>query len=237
MSYRPSSKKLSDYTQLLFEGQYDIEKQQLAEIMSQKLTVSTSTFKKEPLSDYQPTEALKTHTPTEVHSKFKEYGKKVVDKVITLKTRKKMIIFSMVAIFLILALGIPLSNQIKQYNENSIKIEKLLKTAENRLTNERITYPEKDCAYHYYQEVLKIDPGNKKAKKGLEEISSYCILMAKKEINRFNLPSAKHYIEIGMLIDSENEELIKLKSKTSDGKNFYIDGIKNKIFGSMIQKK
>jgi hypothetical protein len=85
--------------------------------------------------------------------------------------------------------------------------------------------------------VLKIDPGNKKAKKGLEEISSHCILMAKKEINRFNLPSARHYIEIGMLIDSENEELIKLKSKTSDGKNFYIDGIKKKFFGSMIQKK
>ena len=161
----------------------------------------------------------------------------LVDKVITLKTRKKMIIFSAVAIFLILALGIPLSNQIKQYNENSIKIEKFLKTAENRFTNEQITYPEKDCAYHYYQEVLKIDPGNKKAKKGLEEISSYCILMAKKEINRLNLPSARHYIEIGMLIDSENEELIKLKSKASNGKNFYIDGIKNKIFGSMIQKK
>ena len=227
LSYRPSSKKLSDYTQLLFEGQFDIEKQQLAEIMSPKLTVSTSTFKIETSPDYQPTEALKIRTPTEVHSKFKKYGNMLVNKVITHKTNKKVIIFSAVAIFFVLALGIPLSNQIKQYNENSIKIEKLLKTAENRLTDKQITYPEKDCAYHYYQEVLKIDPGNKRAKKGLEEISSYCILMAKKEINKLNLPSARHYIEIGMFIDSENEELIKLKSKTSDGKNFYIDGIKN----------
>lgn len=101
--------------------------------MSQKLTVSTNTFKIETSPDYQPTEALKIHTPTGVHSKFKEYGNMLVDKVITLKTRKKMIIFSAVTIFLFLALGIPLSNQIKQYNENSIKIEKLLKTAENRL--------------------------------------------------------------------------------------------------------
>ena len=83
--------------------------------MSQKLAVSTSTSNIETSSDYQQTEALEIPTSTEVHSKFKKYGNMLVNKMVTHKTRKKTIIFSAVAIFFVLALGIPLSNQIKQY--------------------------------------------------------------------------------------------------------------------------
>ena len=56
----------------------------------------------------------------------------------------------------------------------SKRIQKYLGEAELCITKKRpdLVYPKKDCAYYYYQEVLRIDSANSEAKEGLKKTAN-----------------------------------------------------------------
>ena len=66
-----------------------------------------------------------------------------------------------------------LRKQVTQQTSQLSRLNTLLSTAEAQYNNKQYTSPENDSAYGTYQQILAIDPGNKKAKTGISNIKKY----------------------------------------------------------------
>jgi len=172
--------------------------------------------------DYQKTEIIGITSETEVgttsrkaenaHAHSKETSRSSRS---TQIFKRKSLTLAVLLFFLFLSLVIFYRHQLLNHYMDSIQISKLLTSAENSVAKNRILSPNEDCGYYYYQEILKIDRHNEKAKTGLQKILPAIILRAEKEIQLLNFPSARHYIEIGLGIHSANIKLLSLQTKAS----------------------
>ena len=76
----------------------------------------------------------------------------------------------------------------------------------------KLTYPAKDNAYYYFSRILKMDPGNQEAIRGILEISDRYAVQAEQALAKNENEKMLTYIEYGLRINPQNESLQALKS-------------------------
>ncbi|MDJ0720199.1 MAG: protein kinase [Desulfobacterales bacterium] len=88
-----------------------------------------------------------------------------------------------------------------------------LKAAEQHLQAWNLTSPSGRNAYDAYRKVLKIDPGNAQARKGIKKVAERYADLADKEIKRGNRDKAMGFIKTGLGVDAANRRLWALREK------------------------
>lgn len=95
------------------------------------------------------------------------------------------------------------------------QIQNYLSQAELALKEFRLTVPQGNNAYFYYQEVLAISPDNQSALEGLVKIANQYANLASKELEVFNYRKAKIHIRRGLRIQPDNARLQLLEKRTN----------------------
>ena len=124
--------------------------------------------------------------------------------------RKKWVILASVLI-IALSSGVVIM-KIKEVE----KIKQFLVKAEESLHSYKFTHPKEDCAFYYYNEVLKLDSYNHEAEQGIEEIPNSTVKAAKRRMKIFRYLSAKNLIEQGLAIAPDHPNLLSLKKELND---------------------
>jgi hypothetical protein len=97
----------------------------------------------------------------------------------------------------------------------SQEISRLLHLAQDRRSALKLSYPVGDSALYYFREVLKLDPGNSKAKQGLKEIVDWYHEKAAAAMAASNTSLARRYVRRGMSIDNRHKGLLKIHRRLS----------------------
>ncbi len=88
-----------------------------------------------------------------------------------------------------------------------------LKAAERHLQAWNLTAPPGRNAYDAYQKVLKIDPDNAEARKGIKKVAERYADLAEKELKRGKLDKAMGFVKTGLEVDAANRRLWALREK------------------------
>ncbi len=91
-------------------------------------------------------------------------------------------------------------------------IEQLLYKGQQSLDDFRLLTPEGDNAYDYYRAVLKLDPANSDAIKGIQKIVDRYITLSRKAADKNEYARARRYITRGLSIQPSNSELLALQT-------------------------
>jgi serine/threonine protein kinase len=91
------------------------------------------------------------------------------------------------------------------------QVEQYLARARQSMEKLHYTKPEHDNAYYYYQMILKKDPGNEEALKGVARIAdTYADLVVwARDILEYR--KAEEYLHIGLRVDPHNSRLLELQ--------------------------
>ncbi len=121
----------------------------------------------------------------------------------------------------------------KAHIERQIEIARLLDRAKIALANYRLTTPARDNALHYYREVLKLDPGNRAASRGLGAIAQRYAKLAEGLVADYEYEKAQQYIARGLEVQPRNRRLLELReqARISNAPKQFIGDIK-RFFGS-----
>jgi tetratricopeptide (TPR) repeat protein len=90
---------------------------------------------------------------------------------------------------------------------NEEEIKTLITKAEEALKKYRLTSPKTDNAYYYYNKILKLDPGNKDAKKGLRKLAGKYGTLADKALKKDDEEKARTYLQRGLRIQPNDKSL------------------------------
>jgi tRNA A-37 threonylcarbamoyl transferase component Bud32 len=89
--------------------------------------------------------------------------------------------------------------------------QRYLARAEEAMRRLHYTEPPRDNAYYYYQLVLKMDPGNAEASKGVARIADVYADLVVWARDMFEYEKAEEYLHIGLRVDPENRRLLELR--------------------------
>ncbi len=92
--------------------------------------------------------------------------------------------------------------------------EKVLERAEQALAQNRLTKPETNSAFHYYQRVLTADSENQAAKEGLRQIAQRYIEFAQAQVKYSKYEKAQEYVVLGLKVEPKNPKLLSLRRQT-----------------------
>ena len=73
------------------------------------------------------------------------------------------------------------------------------------------TEPNRDNAYYYYQMILKKDPGNEEALKGIAKIADTYADLVVWARGMLEYRKADEYLRIGLMVDPHNSRLLELQ--------------------------
>lgn len=236
---RPNAKMLEKYITSLFEKEYSDEKIKSIEIL-EYTPEDTNAKATMPNHNYQKTKVISKEFDDKDINKnigisniikwFISDGKKLILKLFSsignenshhkkdildflkkiFSGRKKWITLASALIILMVAgLIVMKSKEIKH-------IKQLMLKAEISTSSYKLTYPEEDCAFFYYSEVLKLDSGNHEAKQGIEEIPTRVASLAKRRMKKLRYINAKNLIEQGLAIDPNHPELLSIQKELSE---------------------
>ncbi len=90
-----------------------------------------------------------------------------------------------------------------------------LKQADQYLRAWNLTAPAGRNAYDAYRQVLKIDPDNAAARRGIKKVAARYADLAEKELKRGNLDKAMGFIKTGLEVDATNRRLWSLREKVN----------------------
>jgi hypothetical protein len=100
------------------------------------------------------------------------------------------------------------------------RIDELLRAAHTALTGYRLTTPDTDSAYYYYQQVLAVDPHNRQATAGFSRIADRYLALASKAFEKGQETKARQYVTLGLRIKDDHPELLawhhRLTSQETD---------------------
>ena len=91
------------------------------------------------------------------------------------------------------------------------QIEQSLAKARQSMQKLRYTEPKRDNAYYYYQMVLKKDPGNEEALKGVAKIADTYADLVVWARGMLEYRKADEYLHIGLSVDPHNSRLLELQ--------------------------
>ncbi len=101
-------------------------------------------------------------------------------------------------------------------NDTTAQVEALLTQAADALKKYRLTSPKNSSAYHFYREVLKLDPHNKKASKGIRNIAGRYGTLAKKALKKGDEAKARAYIKRGLNLNPRSKPLLAVQKQLDD---------------------
>ncbi|NIV75927.1 MAG: protein kinase [Gammaproteobacteria bacterium] len=96
--------------------------------------------------------------------------------------------------------------------EEPLSAERLMVLAEEAMSDLRLTIPPGDNAAYYYRRVLDLDPSNARARQGLRDIAREYALLAEEQITASDYAAARGYVERGLEVLPENEQLLRLRA-------------------------
>lgn len=85
-------------------------------------------------------------------------------------------------------------------NISSTQLKRLLRLADEAITQDKLTYPRKESAYRYYQEILKRQPGQSDAVRGLENLVERYIELSLKALQRNQPATARSMLARAKII-------------------------------------
>ena len=109
-------------------------------------------------------------------------------------------------------------------------VEQYLLKARFAMESDKLTTPEEDNAYLYYQEVIELVPDHEGAQQGLMEIANRHADLAEQAIDRFEYVKAERYVSEGLRVQPDNPRLVALQQRTNAIKDVptrLIKGIKS----------
>ena len=109
-------------------------------------------------------------------------------------------------------------------------VEQYLLKARFAMESDKLTTPEEDNAYLYYQEVIELVPDHEGARQGLTEIANRHADLAEQAIDRFEYVKAERYVSEGLRVQPDNPRLVALQQRTNAIKDVptrLIKGIKS----------
>jgi len=90
-------------------------------------------------------------------------------------------------------------------------VAELLALGQQSLRQFRLLTPEEGNAYHYFQEVLALDPGNTEALNGLDQIVERYVTLVRRANKRQATAVARVYISRGLRVQPGNRTLLALQ--------------------------
>jgi len=226
LSLRPNARKMSQFMTSLFEKEFHDEKTNIVEAM--KYTEPEKTVVLD--TDYEDTAFVTKEDSNQEKEQATEFSPKEKLPQNKIETRIGNKIWAVIIfLFIIGILGAvgylakdkdKLTQTIKPNDHIKLKtsedIEKFLILAKESLVAYKLTTPPETSAYHYYNEVLKLDPENREAKQGIEEIANSYAFLAEKQMKNFKYKKAKEYIEKGLTVFPNHSKLLSLKADASE---------------------
>jgi serine/threonine-protein kinase PpkA len=93
------------------------------------------------------------------------------------------------------------------------QITELLSLARRALESDRLMIPAQNNAYHYYQRVLALQPGNSAALAGMDKIVARYAVLAQQALDRQDLDKATRYIARGLRVQPGEGGLLALQER------------------------
>ncbi|BAO45218.1 serine/threonine-protein kinase [Thiolapillus brandeum] len=100
--------------------------------------------------------------------------------------------------------------------DTDTQIEALLSQAADALKKYRLTSPRNSSAYHYYREILKLDPHNKKASRGIRNIAGRYGTLAKKALEKGDEAKARAYTRRGLNLNPRSKPLLAMQKELDE---------------------
>ena len=100
--------------------------------------------------------------------------------------------------------------------EVSTKVEELLAQADAALKKYRLTSPRNSSAYHYYREVLKLDPHNKRAFRGIRRIAERYSTLADRALKKGDEDKSRTYVKRGLSLNPRNRNLLAMQQRLDE---------------------
>ena len=99
--------------------------------------------------------------------------------------------------------------------ESAPEYEQYFVRARKAMEKLHYTEPARDNAYYYYQMILKRDPGNEEALKGVARIADIYADLVVWARDMFEYRKAEEYLRIGLKVDPHNSRLLELQKSAS----------------------
>ncbi len=103
------------------------------------------------------------------------------------------------------------SEMVERNNGEVDQVTQLLAAADEDLKALRLTSPKNENAFDKFLAVLKLDPGNEQAEKGIRAVASRYVQLAYSAIRKNQLDQAESYIKKALVIVPENDEIAAAK--------------------------
>ena len=100
----------------------------------------------------------------------------------------------------------------QESQQQNKQLEQLLSNAKQALSQKKYVTPDNNNAHYFYQQVLKIEPDNKAAKKGIKKIESQLLLLARTKYDNGDMNAARQYLEQLNIANPHSEEANKLNN-------------------------
>jgi tRNA A-37 threonylcarbamoyl transferase component Bud32 len=99
--------------------------------------------------------------------------------------------------------------------ESAPQYEQYLVRAKESMEKLHYTEPERDNAYYYYQLILKKDPGNEEALRGVAKIAEIYADLVVWARDMLEYRKAEEYLRIGLKVDPHNSQLLELQKSAA----------------------
>ena len=93
------------------------------------------------------------------------------------------------------------------------KIADFLDHGRRTLKRNQLLFPENNSAYHYFQRVLELDPGNADALHGIEQIVARYMRLATEALDNNDKDNAERYIARGFRVKPDDKGLQALRER------------------------
>ena len=101
-------------------------------------------------------------------------------------------------------------------DSTEVKVQQMLSSADTAMEENRLTTPTGDNAFNRYQQVLKLDPSNKRAIDGINRIVERYLAWALDHAERSNLKRARYFVSLAEGIDPGHPNIQPVVNKIND---------------------
>lgn len=112
-------------------------------------------------------------------------------------------------------LSIQPANHRLQALKTKANIGQLLSQADTALKEYRLTRPNNDNAYYYYQRILELHPKHNQALQGITRVADAYADLVESKLDQFKYADAKAYLHRGLTIQPDNARLQELEKNTN----------------------